>query len=216
MDKDFLDIPLSPELRSALMDLARPMCLSPRETLFDEHDDGDALYFVVGGRLELSMMAEDGRKLGLDVVSRGSFFGEIALLDPGPRTATATALEECDLRMLRRADLLQVLDRSPHLMVEVLRLIGIRMRDITDQMNEQILLPLPQKLARRLLRLATVTEGGPRCLRLSHSELADLVGASREAVSKALSSWKKQGYLHTGRGSIELLDEAGLRSIAGL
>ncbi|MEO0774170.1 MAG: Crp/Fnr family transcriptional regulator, partial [Pseudomonadota bacterium] len=188
----------------------------PRETLFEEHDDGDALYFVVGGRLELSMMAEDGRKLGLDVVSRGSFFGEIALLDPGPRTATATALEECDLRMLRRADLLQVLDRSPHLMVEVLRLIGIRMRDITDQMNEQILLPLPQKLARRLLRLATVTEGGPRCLRLSHSELADLVGASREAVSKALSSWKKQGYLHTGRGSIELLDEAGLRSIAGL
>lgn len=216
MDKDFLDIPLSPELRSALKDAARPMSLSPRETLFEEHDDGDALYFVVGGRLELSMMAEDGRKLGLDVVSRGSFFGEIALLDPGPRTATATALEECDLLMLRRADLLQVLDRSPHLMVEVLRLIGIRMRDITDQMNEQILLPLPQKLARRLLRLATVTEGGPRCLRLSHSELADLVGASREAVSKALSAWKKQGYLQTGRGSIELLDEAGLRSIAGL
>lgn len=216
LDKNILETEISPELRSALTEAARPISLSPRETLFEEYDEGDALYFVVDGRLELFMVAEDGRKLGLDILSRGALFGEIALLDPGPRTATATALEECHLWMLGRADLHNLLERNPGLVVEVLRLIGLRMRYITDQLNEQILLPLHQKLARKLLRLATTEPDGTRCLRLSHSELADLVGASREAVSKALSAWKKQGLLQTGRGSIELISEGELRDIAGL
>ncbi|MEO0369969.1 MAG: Crp/Fnr family transcriptional regulator [Pseudomonadota bacterium] len=215
-EKDISDTPLSPELRCALMEAARPVGLTAGDTLFTEQDSGDAIYFVVDGRMEISMIADDGRKLGFDVLSRGAFFGEIALLDPGPRTATAMALDDCNLLILNRADLHDLLERNPHHVAEVLQLIGKRMRDITDQLNEQILLPLPKRLARKILRLATFTDDGHRCLRLSHSELADLVGASREAVSKALSSWNKQGVLQTGRGSVELLDENALRDIAGL
>ncbi|MEM6586983.1 MAG: Crp/Fnr family transcriptional regulator [Pseudomonadota bacterium] len=215
-EKDISETPLSRDLREALTNAARPMRLAPGETLFTEQDEGDAIYFVLDGRMEISMIADDGRKIGLDVLSRGAFFGEIALLDPGPRTATAMALEACSLLMLNRAGLHYVLDRNPLLVAEVMQLIGKRMRYITDQLNEQILLPLPKRLARKLLRLATFTDCGTRCLRLSHSELADLVGASREAVSKALSAWNKQGLLQTGRGSIELLDEEALRDIAGL
>ncbi len=215
-EKDISETSLSQELRCALMNAARPVHLPSGETLFTEQDTGDAIYFMVGGRVEISMIADDGRKLGFDVLSRGAFFGEIALLDPGPRTATATALEDCELLILNRADLHQLLERNPHLVAEILQLIGKRMRYITDQLNEQILLPLPKRLARKMLRLATFTEDGHRFLRLSHSELADLVGASREAVSKALSNWNKQGLLQTGRGSIELLNEDELRDIAGL
>jgi CRP-like cAMP-binding protein len=126
------------------------------------------------------------------------------------------ALEECRLLLLNRTDLHNVLARNPCLVVEVLRLIAIRICYVTAQLNEQILLPLHQKLARILLRLASTEENGTRCLRLSHSELTDLVGSSREAVSKALSAWNKQGLLLTARGSIELINETELRRVAGL
>ena len=215
-DKNMSQTPVSEELRSALRNAARPIALATRETLFTEYDQGDALFFILQGRLELSIIAHDGRKLGLDVLSAGAIFGEIALLDPGPRTATATALEDCQLLMLDHSDLHQVLEKNPHLTIELLRLVGKRMRHITDQLNEYILLPLPKRLARKLLRLASRTEEANPRLKLSHSELADLVGASREAVSKGLSGWKKKGYIKTGRGSIDLLDEAKLRKIAGL
>ncbi|MEM7733707.1 MAG: Crp/Fnr family transcriptional regulator [Pseudomonadota bacterium] len=211
-----LETPISDELQSVLTKAARPIRLSSKETLFTEFEDGDAIFFILTGRLELSTVADDGRKLGLDIVSRGAVFGEIALLDPGPRTATAMALEDSQLLMLDRAGLHHVLERNPHLLDDILRFIGKRMRYINDQLNEQILLPLPKRLARKMLRLATTEEDGSRCLKLSHSEVADLVGASREAVSKALSGWKKQGFVQTGRGSIELLDEDELQQIAGL
>ncbi|MEM6891442.1 MAG: Crp/Fnr family transcriptional regulator [Pseudomonadota bacterium] len=217
-DKNTSQTLVSEELRCALTNAVRPIALAARETLFTEYDEGDALYFILEGRLELSIIMDDGRKLGFDVLSAGAVFGEIALLDPGPRTATATALEQSQLLMLDHSDLHQLLEQNPHLTIELLRLVGKRMRHITDQLNEYILLPLPKRLARKVLRLASRTDmdmDNPR-LKLSHSELADLVGASREAVSKALSAWKKEGLLQTGRGSIELLNEEKLRDIAGL
>jgi CRP-like cAMP-binding protein len=216
LDNEISASKISQELRSALAAAATPFALSAKESLFTERDEGDALFFILDGRLEISIVGDDGRKLGLDVLSKGAFFGEIALLDPGPRTATVVALEDCQLLMLRHADLLHVLEQDPHLMIEMLRLVGKRMRQITDQLHEQILLPLHQRLARKLLRLASGSEDENPSLRLSHSEIADQIGASREAVSKALSSWNKQGILQTGRGAVELLDEAELRSLAGL
>lgn len=216
LDKTVSQAIISAELRSALTAAAKPISVPKKQKLFTEFDHGDALFFIIKGRLELSTMGDEGRKLGLDVLSRGAFFGEIALLDPGPRTATVTALEDCQLLMLRQTDLHHVLVQNPHLTLELLSLVGKRMRHITDQLHQQILLPLNKRLARKLLRLASATgDENPR-LGLSHSEIADLVGASREAVSKTLSSWKKQGLIQTGRGSIELLDEAELRFIAGL
>ena len=215
-DKNISQTPVSEELRCALTNAVRPITLATRETLFTEFDEGDALYFILEGRLELSIIVDDGRKLGLDVLSAGAVFGEISLLDPGPRTATAIALEDCQLLMLDHSELHQLLEQNPHLTIELLRLVGKRMRHITDQLNEYILLPLPKRLARKVLRLASRSDGGKPRLKLSHSELADLVGASREAVSKALSGWKKEGLLQTGRGSVEVLNEAMLRNIAGL
>ena len=164
----------------------------------------------------MSMFLSRRCLLGLDVLSAGAVFGEISLLDPGPRTATAIALEDCQLLMLDHSELHQLLEQNPHLTIELLRLVGKRMRHITDQLNEYILLPLPKRLARKVLRLASRSDGGNPRLKLSHSELADLVGASREAVSKALSGWKKEGLLQTGRGSVEVLNEAMLRNIAGV
>jgi len=213
---DILKDVASRELRSALLAAAKPVKLSANEILFKEDDQGDSLYVILEGSLELSFMGEDGRKLGLDVLYRGAMFGEIALFDPGPRTATATTLGTCKLLMLRHCDLKNEIECNPALAFELLRLMGQRMRLMNMQLNEYVFLPLPQRLARKVLRFASKEGEGFPCLRLSHSELAELAGASREAVSKALSGWKRQGILQTGRGSIELLNQAALREIAGI
>lgn len=213
-DNDMLNVVVSQDLRSVLLAAAKPVKLLAHETLFEEDDQGDALYVMLEGRLELSVVGEDGRRLGLDVLSRGAMFGEIALFDPGPRTATATALEKCRLLKLRHGDLKHAIEGNPGLAFELLRLMGQRMRYMNMQLSEYVLLPLSQRLARKLLYFASKEGGGHPCLRLSHSELAELAGASREAVSKVLSGWNKQGILQTGRGSIELLNQAALRRIA--
>ncbi len=207
---------VSRELRIVLLAAASPVRLAARETLFEEDDQGDALYVLLEGRVELSRIGEDGRRLGLDVVSRGAVFGEIALFDPGPRTATATALEESKLLVLRHGDLMRTIEANPGLALELLRLMGQRMRYMNQQLHEHVFLPLPQRLARKVLHFAGGEDGGHACLKLSHSELAELAGASREAVSKVLSSWKKKGILQTARGSIEVKNQAALRKIAGI
>ncbi|MEP4879026.1 MAG: Crp/Fnr family transcriptional regulator [Tateyamaria sp.] len=216
LEDDILNDVGSQDLRSALLGAARPIRLAASETVFSEDDQGDALYVVLSGRVEISIACEDGRRLGLDVLSRGAVFGEIALFDPGPRTATAVALEQCQLLMLRHGDLKRAIVGSPGLAFELLRLMGQRMRYMNLQLHEYVFMPLPQRLARKVLQFASRDGEGRARLKLSHSELAELAGASREAVSKVLSGWKKQGTLQTGRGFVEVKNEVTLRKIAGI
>ncbi|WP_108837260.1 Crp/Fnr family transcriptional regulator [Tateyamaria sp. Alg231-49] len=216
LEDDILNDVGSQDLRSALLGAARPIRLAASETVFSEDDQGDALYVVLSGRVEISIACEDGRRLGLDVLSRGAVFGEIALFDPGPRTATAVALEQCQLLMLRHGDLKRAIAGSPGLAFDLLRLMGQRMRYMNLQLHEYVFMPLPQRLARKVLQFASRDGEGRARLMLSHSELAELAGASREAVSKVLSGWKKQGTLQTGRGFVEVKNEVTLRKIAGI
>ncbi|MEO9573029.1 MAG: Crp/Fnr family transcriptional regulator [Tateyamaria sp.] len=215
-EEDILKDVGSRDLRSALLSAAMPIRLATSETVFSEDDQGDALYVLLSGRVEISIACEDGRRLGLDVLSRGAVFGEIALFDPGPRTATAMALEQCRLLMLRHGDLKHAIEGNPGLAFELLRLMGQRMRYMNLQLHEYVFMPLPQRLARKVLQFASRDGEGCARLKLSHSELAEMAGASREAVSKVLSGWKKQGTLQTGRGFVEVKNEVTLRRIAGI
>ena len=215
-DDDILQNALSKDLRTIVLAAAKPMRLDAQQTLFREHDEGDSLFVVLDGRIELSLDFEDGRRLGLDVLTRGAVFGEIALFDPGPRTATATAVEPCKLLVVRHGDLMRAIEDSPGLALELLRLMGQRMRYMNTQLHEYVFMPLPQRLARKVLQFAPDAASGPARLSLSQSDLAELAGASREAVSKVLSGWKKQGILRTGRGAIDVLDQPALRMIAGV
>ena len=95
---------------AALTDMLRGLATDHRldkgQVLFDAGDPGDALFAVVDGALEISVYSEDGRKLSLDIMRPGAILGEITLFDPGPRTATATALEPTLLRRVRHSDVL--------------------------------------------------------------------------------------------------------------
>lgn len=199
-----------------LLSLAKDIgTFETNEVLFEENDPGDSLYIILEGRVEISLLWEDGRRLGLDVMRPGFLFGEIALFNPGPRTATARTLEPCKLAQLRHDDLMAEIKKRPDLAVEILLIMGQRMRWMNQQLHEYVFMPLPSRLARKLLYLLPEGGGDGQRLRLSQTELADFAGATREAVSKTLSGWKKQGILATSRGSMEVLDRPSLRAIAG-
>ncbi len=202
----------SDRLRDMLNSQASVIRLVPGDCLFEQGDAGEALFAVISGELELSILSASGRKHTLDRLAAGAVFGEIALFDPGARTATASAVGPCTLRRLRRQDVLNQIRSHPELAEDMLRLAGQRMRWMSTQISEQVFLPLPVRLARKLLHLSPAAHDGR--LEISQAELAEYVGATREAVSKALAGWKRCDILEISRGAVEITDRAALEELA--
>jgi CRP-like cAMP-binding protein len=212
--KDFLS-DASPRLRDLLRRSSTLVELSDGQILFSQGDNGDALYGVRSGQIELSVLSSAGRKLTLDVLRSGTVFGEIALFDPGTRTATATAIGPTRVLRVRSRDLMPHIEASPALALDLVQVAGQRMRWMNRQLREHVFLPMPDRLALRLLHLTEHGREGRRQVDMSQSDLAEFVGATREAVSKTLSGWKAKGLIEVGRGTVEILDPDALRGIVG-
>ncbi|WP_170376330.1 Crp/Fnr family transcriptional regulator [Ruegeria profundi] len=201
-------------LREMLSALATEISLDKNETLFDQDDEGDALYAIVEGTLEVSFLAMSGRKLALTLMRPGEVFGEIALFDSGPRTATVAAAEPSRVLRVRRRDVMEQIRQHPDLAVDMVRLAGLRMRSMSSQLNEQVFLPMPIRLARKLLHLSSLQDDPTERITLSQSELAEFVGATREAVSKTISIWKRDNVVEASRGGLLIHDIEALRALA--
>lgn len=206
----------SQNLSDLLNSVSAEVDLSEGEVLFEQGDTGDALYAIVSGSLEFSIISREGRKLSLDVMRPGALFGEIALFDPGTRTATVTALEPSRVRGVKNADILAAIRKSPELGIDLIQLAGERMRWMSSQLNEQVFLPMPARLARKILYLTIDGSDHLGLLNLSQAELAEFVGATREAVSKTLSLWKRAGVIDASRGGVRVIDRNALQIMADL
>jgi CRP/FNR family transcriptional regulator, cyclic AMP receptor protein len=184
--------------------------------VFLRGDPGDALYGVVTGRVRISASAAGGKEVFLNIMEPGDAFGEIALLDGEPRTAAATTLAPTELLIIRREDFLGLVKREPQLAVHLIELLCKRVRWTAEQMEDSSLLSVPARLSKRLLSLATShgrkTPAGPQ-LKLSQEDLAQFLGLSRQIVNKYLQTWKREGWISLGRGSVVLLDERALRTL---
>ena len=201
-------------LKELMASLAKQTRLKKGETLFEQGDVGETLYALESGRLEVSVLSSDGRKLSLNLLQEGALLGEIALFDPGPRTATVTALEPASVWGVRNTDVLAALQEHPDLLVDMIQLAGRRMRWMDAQLSEQVFLSMPARLARKVLHLTRDDDSDEQILRMSQNDLAEFVGASREAVSKTLSGWKRDGVIELNRGSLVVRNRAALKEIS--
>lgn len=199
------------DLRQAIEATAVRTTLRAGEMLFDQGDPGDAFYIIETGEIEISVHSLDGRKLALDVLSAGEVFGEIALFG-GDRTAAATAISDCVLRRMRRSDVMAAVRRDPELAFDFIDVLCKRLRSLSAKLEERSFLPVPVRLANRLLYLdAKLGAGGP--LMISQADLAELVGATREAVAKTLAVWRTRGWIALARGSVRVLDRPALEGL---
>lgn len=177
-------------------------------------DAGDALFLVAVGQVKVVLIGEDGREVILSVLGPGAFFGELALLDDEPRSAHVVAMEDTTLYQLRREDFQARLRTSPEAGIAVLRELSRRLRRANTAIGGLALRDVAGRLAHLLLDLAA-EEGGTRITRrLTHATLAQMVGASRETVSRALSDYATAGVLQMSRREIVLLDRAALKEAA--
>ena len=184
------------------------------EIVFSAGDAGDVLFGVVSGRIRISTGNADGREVFLNIMVPGDTFGEIALLDGGTRTATATAIEAAELVSIRREPIFELLGREPKAALELLRLCGERLRWTSGLLQDAVFLDAPARLAKRLLSLGELhgedSDGG-RVVRISQEELASFLGVSRQAVNEQLQEWKAKGWVTLGRGTVTVRDAAALR-----
>ncbi|MCA0928609.1 Crp/Fnr family transcriptional regulator [Ruegeria profundi] len=204
----------SDRLKAMLSAQATEIALDRGDVLFEQGDEGDALYAILEGTLEVSFLAMSGRKLSLTLMRPGEVFGEIALFDSGPRTATVVAAEPSRVLRVRQGDVMNQIRQHPDLAVDMIRLAGQRMRWMGSQLNEQVFLPMPIRLARKLLHLSELQDDPFTRITLSQSELAEFVGATREAVSKTISTWKRDNVVQASRGGLMIKDFEALRELA--
>jgi CRP/FNR family transcriptional regulator len=178
--------------------------------VFREGDAGDRLFVVMDGKVKISRASSDGRENLLAVLGRGEMFGELSLFDPGPRTATATAITDSTLASLDHDDLRPVLLDRPAVAVHLLRALAQRLRRTNEAMADLVFSDVPGRVAKALLDLADkFGEDDDEGLRVRHDltqeELAQFVGASRETVNKALSEFANRGWLRLEGRSVVLL-----------
>ena len=183
--------------------------------VFSEGEEGDSLYIVLSGKVKIGRTTADGRENMIAVLGPGEIFGELSLFDPGPRTATATAVTDCELAKLDHGTLAPWLSKRPEVSEQLLRTLARRLRRTNDQLADLVFTDVPGRVAKALLGLAerfgTAEGSGVRVRHdLTQEELAQLVGASRETVNKALADFAARGWLQVDSRSVLLLDRERL------
>jgi CRP/FNR family cyclic AMP-dependent transcriptional regulator len=191
------------------------MEVSRGQILFHEGEPGDSLYIVLSGKVKLGRRASDGRENLVAVMGPADQFGELSLFDPGPRTATAVVVTDGRVARLPKAALQKWVEERPQIAMQLLRVIARRLRRTNTTLADLIFVDVPGRVAKQLLQLAQrfgSVEGGQ--LRVTHDltqeELAQLVGASRETVNKALADFAGRGWLRLEGKSVVILDRERL------
>ena len=179
--------------------------------IFMRGDPGDSLCGVATGRVRISASGPGGKEVFLNIMEPGDAFGEIALLDGSPRTATATAMARTELIVIPREAFSALLQSQPQLAVHLIQLLCRRVRWTAELMEDTALLSVPARLAKRLLSLASAQRGMK--ITLSQEELAQFLGLSRQIVNQHLQTWRAKGWISIGRGSVTLEDLGALELV---
>lgn len=174
------------------------------QLIFQEGENGDALFVVLKGRVKVCLYDEEGREYVLDVIGKDGFFGELALLDELPRSANAIAMESCDLMIVRRNDFLKLLMENPSISINILKVLAGRLRVADERIKWLAFLNVEGRILKYLLEIGVrsgikmkdyiIIEKGP-----SQIEIANSCGCSRETVSRMMASLVKKGVISVRR-----------------
>ena len=212
-------IPLFANLREGdvarLATAARERSFPRNSVIVFEDDPGSALYVVVTGQVKVVLTAEDGREVILSVRDRGDFFGEMALIDDEPRSAHVIALEDSRLLVLRREDFQRCLSEIPEIAIGMLRALVSRLRQADDKIGGLVLLDVPGRVASLILDLADENDGIHVTKRVTHHMIAQMIGSSRETVSRTLRNMVDQGLIEASRKRISIENRPALELAAG-
>jgi CRP/FNR family cyclic AMP-dependent transcriptional regulator len=190
-----------------------------RQVVYLPGDPGDAIYFVNGGRLKVSKVTRDGKELTLAYRVPGEIFGELCLIEGGPREEMAEAMENALITVIERPLFETILNKEGLIGARLVRVVAQRRREVENKIEQLIFKDVNAKLAELLLRLGDEygiddARGTLVSLKITHQEMANLIGSTRETVSLTLSQFKRRGFIHTDGRKVILADRDGLRALA--
>jgi CRP-like cAMP-binding protein len=196
----FADLP--PEALARVADAAEERHLDRNDVLFNEQEEAQELFVVVSGRIAIANVALDGRESVVALMEGGALFGEMPLFDGQGRSAAARALEPSDLVVVPYGAVRAVFEEDPALLWVVVALLAGRIRVTDEALADAMFLDVTGRTAKRLLDLAG--EADEFELPVTQEELAGMVGASRERVNKAISSFLRLGWLEQNDGTYRI------------
>ena len=206
---------VEPSALRALTGELHPMIVKHGHTFFAEGEQGDRMYIIVAGKVKIGRRAHDGRESLYTVRGPSESFGELSVFDPGPRTSTATALSDVVVAPVEGLTLRAWIADRPQISERLLRVLARRLRRTDDLLSDLIFTDVPGRLAKQLLSLAQrfgVQEDG--ALRVTHGltqeELAQLIGATRETVNKALADFSQRGWIRLEGKSVVITESEHL------
>jgi CRP/FNR family cyclic AMP-dependent transcriptional regulator len=190
-----------------------------RQVVYLPGDPGQTVYFVNGGRVKISKVTRDGKELTLAYRGPGDIFGELSMVDGGPREEMAEAMENALISELSRAEFEKIVQKEPMIGYRLTKTVAARRREVENKIEQLIFKDVNAKLAELLLRLATEygiedSRGTLVSLKITHQEMANLIGSTRETVSLTLSQFKRKGLIQTDGRKVILADREGLRALA--
>lgn len=188
------------------------------QVIFHLGDPGGLLYIILGGKVKISHATADGQEALLAILGAGDFFGELALLDDAPRSATAEAIEPTETLTLHRDEFIRFLSHNPEFAYHVMHTLARRIRNLNDQISDVFFLDLNGRLARTLLNLAEqhgrrTDDGTVIEIPLTQTDLAEMTGATRVSINKTLGRFRRAKWVRVQGRSIIIQDEGALRGL---
>jgi CRP-like cAMP-binding protein len=207
---------LGPSLLQQLKAHALEQSVVRGKTIFTKGEVGTSLFAILEGQVKVVSFSMQGKNAVLNYLGPGDIFGEIALLDGGERTADVTAVTNCKLMVIERRDFLPLVHSSPDIAQKLIEVLCARLRNTSRQVEEVMFLDLSRKLAMAILRFSNARAApGKRKVLLTQSEIAQIIGASRESTNKQLREWEDRQWIRLERGGLVILSPQSLMDHAG-
>ena len=191
---------------------ARMSTVGPGRTLYQPDDKSEMLFLLKSGRVQIYRISPDGKRFVIFNIEPGMFFGEMALLGQAIHDSFAESTTESTLCVISRRDFEYLISRFPTIGVRIMQALADRLSEAETQLEDLALKSLTARLATLILRLSL--DSNSRVTGLTHSDLAERVGTSRETATQALNELKNAGLIAIGRKRIDVLDRQALEDVA--
>jgi len=182
----------------------------PGQVIYQPGETGEALFILKAGHVRLYRIAADGRKLVLATVGPGTAFGDMSVLGQSMVGSFAEAIEDSTICIMSRVDIEQIVLEHPQVGIRMVELLSERLRDAENRLEQMAFAPVSTRLARLLVALADGSEIAGH----SHQDLAEMIGTSRETVSRALVEFKTFGWVEIDRRCIRITNLSALEELA--
>lgn len=207
-----------PEEMEALVPITHMGRVPAGEPFYLPDDPSDKVYLLKEGRVKISKVSEEGKEVTLAILEQGEIFGELALVDEGPRGTVAEALDDTFICAIGRGDFQRLLEKKPDLALKVTKLIGIRLKAIEAKVEDLVFRDVSSRLAKLLLELVSMygtrIRGGSRIdVKLTHQEIANLIGSTRETTTATLNELRRRGLIESDKRRLIVVDKPGLESL---